>query len=49
LEGLSQPAWPNLSPVAWDYLETLDADLATVAGRLCAFKELNASYAAAHL
>ena len=18
-EGLSQPAWPNLSPVAWDY------------------------------
>jgi hypothetical protein len=19
LEGLSQPAWPNLSPVTWDY------------------------------
>jgi hypothetical protein len=39
-EGLSQPAWPNLSPVTWDYLEAVNRFLSSTVNRFRAFNEL---------
>ena len=38
-EGTGQPAWPALSPVAWDYPEACSGNLAATLTQLRAFKE----------